>query len=107
MNFIRTGNIALHVADYSSAVIFYRDVLNLPAKNIGEQESVFEMESGLVYVTKNDQWQGLVEEYEVEDLNGARNILEGSGCSVIRWEGRGGDCYMQDPFGMVFNLWEK
>jgi len=26
---------------------------------------------------------------------------------VVKWEGKGNDCYMRDPFGLVFNLWEK
>lgn len=32
--------------------------------------------------------------------------LEARGCQVVVWEGRGGDCYMRDPFGLTFNLWE-
>jgi len=23
------------------------------------------------------------------------------------WEGKGKDCYMRDPFGLTFNLWEE
>jgi catechol 2,3-dioxygenase-like lactoylglutathione lyase family enzyme len=106
MKFHRTGNIALHVADLKAAVSFYRDILNLPVKEFSDDEILFEMESGLFYVTENPEWQGLVEEYEVADLDTARSVLEAGGCNVVRWEGRGGDCYMQDPFGMFFNLWE-
>ena len=32
--------------------------------------------------------------------------LEARGCQVVVWEGKGGDCYMRDPFGLTFNLWE-
>jgi hypothetical protein len=46
-------------------------------------------------------------EFLVEDLEAARDHLIGNGCKIIKWEGKGKDCYLQDPFGVVFNLWEK
>jgi hypothetical protein len=30
-----------------------------------------------------------------------------NGCKVLRWRGKGQDCYIQDPFGVIFNLWEE
>ena len=43
----------------------------------------------------------------VYDLDAARDRLVSKGCRVIKWEGKGKDCYIQDPFGMIFNLWEE
>lgn len=31
---------------------------------------------------------------------------EVKGCQVVVWEGGGKPCYMRDPYGFVFNLWE-
>ncbi|MGY8787231.1 MAG: VOC family protein [Fidelibacterota bacterium] len=46
-------------------------------------------------------------EYFVNNVEDARYYLEAKGCKVIKWEGKGKDCYMQDPFGLTFNLWEE
>ncbi len=105
--FRRTGNIALQVDDLEAAIRFYRDTLQLPVEKEGKEDILFKTESGLFYITRNPEWQGIVEEYEVEDVGTARRFLENAGCRVLRWQGKGGDCYMEDPFGMKFNLWER
>jgi hypothetical protein len=46
-------------------------------------------------------------EYFVNNVDDARYYLEAKGCKVIKWAGKGKDCYMQDPFGLTFNLWEE
>jgi predicted enzyme related to lactoylglutathione lyase len=43
----------------------------------------------------------------VDDLAEARKRLEANGCKVLRWRGKGQDCYIQDPFGVIFNIWEE
>jgi catechol 2,3-dioxygenase-like lactoylglutathione lyase family enzyme len=48
----------------------------------------------------------LVLELLVPDLDAAREELIAAGCRVIRWEGKGKDCYIRDPFGTTYNLWE-
>jgi len=107
MKFKRSGNIALHVLDYASALNFYKEKLDLPMENVSETEALAKMNSGLFYLAENKNWQGLVEEYLVEDVEAAKVKLEIEGCKVLKWEGAGKDCYMQDPFGMTFNLWEE
>ena len=52
------------------------------------------------------EFRGPIFEFIVPDLEAARAELVTAGCSVIRWEGKGGCCYLQDPFGFWFNLWE-
>ena len=42
----------------------------------------------------------------VEDLEQARDELLAQGCEVVRWRGKGRDCYIRDPFGVTYNLWE-
>ena len=44
-------------------------------------------------------------EFCVDDLDASRDRLGSKGCRVIKWEGK--DCYLKDPFGMIFNLWEE
>ena len=46
-------------------------------------------------------------EFNVDDLDEAKEYLLANDCTVVKWEGKGKDCYMRDPYGLVFNLWEK
>lgn len=48
----------------------------------------------------------LVLELLVPNLDAARIELIDAGCRVIKWEGKGKDCYIRDPFGTTYNLWE-
>jgi len=50
---------------------------------------------------------GPIMEFYVPDMEKAKAELFLSGCQVLRWEGKGGCCYVKDPFGFVFNLWEE
>ena len=44
--------------------------------------------------------------YGEVDLEAARQELVASGCKVLRWRGKGQDCYIEDPFGVIYNIWE-
>ena len=55
------------------------------------------MEDFLFYVIKHSNRTGRVLEFLVDDLEAARDHLIGNGCKIIKWEGKGKDCYLQDP----------
>ena len=59
-----------------------------------------------ILVIEDDEISGPVLELFVSDLDEAREYLEGKGCKVLRWRGKGQDCYIQDPYGVTYNLWE-
>ena len=40
----------------------------------------------------------------MEDLEGARIKLVANGRKVLCWRGKGQDCYIEDPFGVVSNF---
>jgi hypothetical protein len=46
-------------------------------------------------------------DFSVDDLEAAVEHLKQNGCLVLQWDGKGGDCFMKDPFGLVFNLGPK
>jgi hypothetical protein len=46
-------------------------------------------------------------EFLVPDVEVAKEELLQLGCEVVRWEGAGGPCYLRDPFGFMFNLYEE
>lgn len=60
-----------------------------------------------LFIDEDDEFPGPVLELFVDDLEKARETLEASRCQVLRWRGKGGDCYIQDPFGVIFNIWEE
>lgn len=43
----------------------------------------------------------------VDDLEKAKEHLLSNGCTILKWEGKGKDCYIEDPYGLRFNIWEK
>jgi hypothetical protein len=34
-------------------------------------------------------------------------VLEANGCRILRWRCKGQDCYIEDPFRVRHNVWEK
>lgn len=50
---------------------------------------------------------GPIMDFLVPDVEAAKEELLKAGCQIVRWEGKGGCCYLRDPFGFVFNLYEK
>ena len=60
-----------------------------------------------IFVIEDDEIQGPVLELFVDDLEAARQELVANGCKVLRWRGKGQDCYVEDPFGVIYNIWEE
>jgi catechol 2,3-dioxygenase-like lactoylglutathione lyase family enzyme len=101
-------NIGFQVNDVKKAKQFYEDVLGMhePAESTVE-EVEFTTASNSIFLIPGEENLGPVMELEVDDLEEARKHLVENGCEVVRWHGKGKDCYIRDPFGMVFNIWEK
>jgi len=87
-------------------VEFYRKVLGFEVS--GKVGEAFEMKTDSIrlFVDKAESRE-LVLELLVPDLEKARDELMAAGCQVICWEGKGKDCYVRDPFGTTYNLWEE
>jgi catechol 2,3-dioxygenase-like lactoylglutathione lyase family enzyme len=87
-------------------VEFYRNVLGFDlAGQVGE---AFELKTEPIRLfVDRDEPRELVLELLVPDLEAAREELIAAGCRVIKWEGKGRDCYIRDPFGTTYNLWEE
>jgi hypothetical protein len=86
-------------------VNFYKNVFGFEViEEIGEAR---ELNTGAVRLFIDQaEPRELVLELLVPDLEAARIELVEAGCRVIRWEGKGKDCYIRDPYGTTFNLWE-
>lgn len=97
--------LCLQTPDVGQAVDFYRSVLGLPL--VERQISTAELKAGenRLFIDQGEA-TGPIMEFLVNELDEARDVLLASGCTVIRWEGKGGCCYIKDPFGFIFNLYE-
>lgn len=106
MRFRMSPNIAVRTADYSDAVTFYSQVLGFPDRS--EEPDLADLDANPLnlFIIKDEEIFGPVMELFVEDLESARDELTAHGCEILRWRGKGQDCYIKDPFGVIFNLWE-
>ena len=107
MKFRMSPNIAVRTQNqFSEALEFYTKVLGF--KNRSDNPDLGDLDANPIklFVLEDDEFRGPVMELFVDNLDEAREILEANGCKVLRWRGKGQDCYIQDPFGVIFNIWE-
>ena len=105
--FRKSNHAAVLARDLRAAKDFYETVMELELVNSTDKQLVFKTCDSFFYVIHDSDWTGTVLEFCVDDLDDARDRLGSKGCRVIKWEGKGKDCYLKDPFGMIFNLWEE
>lgn len=107
MNIRMSPNIAVRHKDYASAVAFYGKVLGFKNRSANPELADFDADPINLLVIGDEEISGPVMELFVSNLDEARAFLEENGCKVLRWRGKGQDCYIQDPFGVIYNLWER
>ncbi len=105
MSYRLSKNINLETPNLEEAVQFYHEVLGLRIAEMGKDWARFDTGEVNLFITEGKSL-GPITEFIVADLDKARNELMEKGCMVVTWEGKGKSCYMKDPFGFVFNLWE-
>jgi predicted enzyme related to lactoylglutathione lyase len=97
--------IALKTSQWPEAVRFYEETLGLKVVDRYQNGAELSAEQSRFFVD-GGPGSGIILEFIVPDLEIARHELELAGCKVIRWEGKKQDCFIRDPFGLIFNLWE-
>lgn len=100
-------NVAIRTTDPAAAVAFYSRVLGFPITEESDGVTTIDATPTTLFVIGDDEVSGAVHELFVDDLDAARAELVANGCEVVRWEGKGRDCYIRDPFGVMFNLWTE
>ncbi len=100
-------NVAVRTASIAAAVGFYGRVLGFRVRSENAGVSDIAADPLNLFVIEDDEITGPVMELFVDNLEEARDELVANGCEVVRWRGRGQDCYIRDPFGVTFNLWEE
>ena len=105
--FRKSNHASVLARDLTAARDYYETVMELELLDSTDEQLVFKTGDSLFYVIYDPDRSGTVLESCVDDLDAATDKLVSKGCRVIKWEGKGKDCYIQDPFGMIFNLWEE
>lgn len=106
MKFTMSPNVAIRTGNFSEALDLYSNVLGFVNRSSDPVLGDFNTEPLNMFVIEDLELGGLIMELFVEDLEKARDHLIQNGCEVIRWRGKGQDCYIKDPFGVTFNLWQ-
>jgi predicted enzyme related to lactoylglutathione lyase len=108
MNFKMSPNVAVRTQkQFSEAVDFYSRVFGFKNRSNNPELADFDANPINLFVLEDDEFRGPVLELFVEDLEEARKHLEENGCKILRWRGKGQDCYIEDPFGARYNIWEQ
>ncbi|MFQ5552443.1 MAG: VOC family protein [Thermoplasmata archaeon] len=99
-------NVAVRTPDPAEAVAFYTKVLGYPMRSDNAGVADLDADPWNLFVIEDKRIRGPILELFVDDLEVAKETLVAEGCKVLRWRGKGHDCYVEDPFGVVFNIWE-
>jgi len=101
-------NVAVRTqGQFAEAVDFYTNILGFENRSTDPNLGDLNANPINLLILEDNEFRGPVMELFVDDLEEARKTLEASGCKVLRWRGKGQDCYIQDPFGVIFNIWEE
>ena len=99
-------NLAIRTRNPSAAFEFYANVLGFQHRPENKTHTDLDADPINLFIIEDDEISGPVMELFVTNLEEAKNELLAQGCQVLRWFGKGQDCYLRDPFGLTFNLWE-
>ena len=101
-------NIAIRTQkQFNEAVEFYSNVLGFKNRSTDPELADFDASPINLFVLEDAELRGPVMELFVDDLEEARKHFEANGCNILRWRGKKQDCYIEDPFGVRFNVWEN
>ena len=99
-------NIAIRTGHFAEAVDFYTKVIGFDNRSDDPELADLDANPLNFFIIEDDEFRGPVLELFVDDLEAARQELVANGCKVLRWRGKGQDCYIEDPFGVIYNIWE-
>ena len=97
MRFKMSPNMAVRTDRVDEAIAFYSGVLGLADRSESPEMGVMDAAPFNLFIIEDAEARGPVLELFVDDLEGAREYLTANGCRVLRWRGKGQDCYVEDP----------
>ncbi|MFH1853140.1 MAG: VOC family protein [Candidatus Neomarinimicrobiota bacterium] len=106
MKFRFSRCLAVQVPDLAAALAYYHNQLGLEIIDQNDDGVELGRGPGRLFLEEGGL-SGPVAEFLTDDLAAAREYLKSAGCEEIVWEGPGGRCYLKDPFGVIFNVFEE
>ncbi len=101
--FRSTRDVIIRTESWRAATEFYRSVLGLPEVSRSDTLVGFEAGAFRLYVEQGTA-HGPVFEFLVPDVQAARDRLLAAGCTIREQDASVPRCYLEDPYGLVFNL---
>jgi predicted enzyme related to lactoylglutathione lyase len=96
-------DIIIQTNEWSRATEFYEKVLGFAITHRGPNLMGFETGAFCLYVEKGNR-PGPVFDFLVDDMAAIKERLLAVGCRIIEEDPAIPRCYIQDPFGLVFNV---
>jgi catechol 2,3-dioxygenase-like lactoylglutathione lyase family enzyme len=96
-------DVIIRTASWDEATRFYGSVLGLPVTHRSETLMGFETGAFKLYVEKGPG-HGPVFEFLVADVDAAKRALLSAGCTIKEEDASAPRCYIEDPYGLIFNI---
>ena len=98
-----TRDILIQTDRPEEARAFYAEVLGFELFDDDPTMRGFETGAFRLFIDP-DAPLGPVLEMLVDDVEASKQSLLAAGCQIVREDPTGPRCYIQDPFGLIFNL---
>lgn len=107
MKINKSEHLGVFVKNVDEAQQYYESLFGF--KLISKETKKIVLKNGhqFFYIIQNNSERGTVIEFEVENIEKAKSIFQNQDCEILKWDGKDGDCFVRDKYGMVFNLWQK
>ena len=96
-------DVIIQTDNWAKAIEFYETILGFPVTHRSPTLMGFETGAFCLYLEKGDR-RGPVFDFLVPDLHATKSRLIAAGCAVVEEDPAVPRCYIQDPFGFVFNI---
>ena len=106
MSFRSSTNIAIHLPDLQKAREFYEGTLGFGVIEETEYHLVLETGQLTLFVVRDTRTMAFIPSLDVPNLDAAVQRLSEHGVKVIRERSPTKSAYIQDPFGLVWDLIE-
>lgn len=105
-SFRASRDVIIRTEKFTEAVHFYATVVGLGIMHQADRLVGFDAGAFVLYVEKGTA-HGPVFDFYVPDLQAAKRNLIAAKCSIVEEDPAVPRCYVQDPFGLVFNIEQR
>ena len=107
MKLNKNNHLGVYVNNIGEAEDYYSSLFGFKLVSRENEKISFKNGDQFFYIIKSKNESGAIIEFEVEDIEKVKLLLQKNGIKILKSDGKGGDCFIKDRYGMIFNLWEK